>query len=117
MTTTADLLAKQCHPQTNGLNPAQIQENLAAIDRWSLQDGMIVKVFSFQNYHETLAFVNAIAAVIHREDHHPELIVTYKRCTVKFNTHSVNQGQGGISDNDFICAAKLDAVFAQARAN
>jgi 4a-hydroxytetrahydrobiopterin dehydratase len=55
--------------------------------------------------------VNAIAAVIHQEDHHPELILTYQRCTVKYDTHSVNAGKGGLSDNDFICAAKIDAVF------
>jgi 4a-hydroxytetrahydrobiopterin dehydratase len=60
-----------------------------------------------------LAFINAIAYVVHAEDHHPELVVTYNRCVVKFDTHSVNGGRGGISENDFICATKVDAIFQQ----
>ncbi|MNN99491.1 pterin-4-alpha-carbinolamine dehydratase [compost metagenome] len=57
--------------------------------------------------------MNAIAYTIHSEDHHPELVVTYKQCVVKYDTHSVNEGKGGLSQNDFICAAKLDAIYAQ----
>ena len=48
--------------------------------------------------------------MVHAEDHHPELVVTYNRCCVRFDTHSVNHGSGGISENDFICAAKADAI-------
>ncbi len=55
-----------------------------------------------------MAFVNALAWVAHPEDHHPDLAVSYNRCAVRFNTHSV----GGISINDFICAAKVDALLA-----
>ena len=113
MATTTELLKKKCRHQETALTDAEIADHLAAVDGWALQDGRIVKTFSFKNYYETLAFVNAIAYVIHREDHHPELIVTYNRCVVKFNTHSVNGGRGGISENDFICAAKVDAVFQQ----
>jgi CRP-like cAMP-binding protein len=51
-----------------------------------------------------MAFVNAIANLIHEQDHHPELLVGYNYCTVRYNTHSVNNGKGGISENDFICA-------------
>jgi 4a-hydroxytetrahydrobiopterin dehydratase len=51
--------------------------------------------------------------VIHAEDHHPELVVTYNRCVIRFDTHTVNGGKGGISENDFICAAKIDAIFEQ----
>jgi len=109
----SDLLSKKCSHQTTGLSDKEIAERLAAVTGWSLQDGFIVKQLSFKNYYETLAFVNAAAFVIHAEDHHPELIVGYNRCTVKFNTHSVNGGKGGISENDFICAAKLDALAAQ----
>lgn len=114
MVTTADLLKKTCRHLDAGLNDAEIKEHLAAVDGWSLQDGKVAKTFSFKNYYETLAFVNAIAYVIHAEDHHPELVVTYNRCTVKFGTHSVNGGRGGISENDFICAAKVDAIYQQA---
>ncbi|MBC7490654.1 MAG: 4a-hydroxytetrahydrobiopterin dehydratase [Glaciimonas sp.] len=113
MPNTAELLEKKCAPQKAGLTDPQITEYLAAFDGWTLQEGKIVKIFAFKNYYETLAFINPIAYVIHAEDHHPELVVTYNRCIVKFDTHSVNNGQGGLSENDFICAAKVDAIFQQ----
>jgi len=113
MIKTSDLLEKKCRHQVTGLTDAEITAQLTAVEGWSLQDGAINKTFSFRNYYETLAFVNAIAYVIHAEDHHPELVVTYNRCAVKFNTHSVNSSKGGISENDFICAAKVDAIFQQ----
>lgn len=84
-----------------------IVQHLAAAPGWTLVDGAIQKRYDFTDYHRTLAFVNALAWVAHVEDHHPELLVTYNRCTVRFNTHSV----GGISVNDFICAAKVDALL------
>jgi 4a-hydroxytetrahydrobiopterin dehydratase len=114
MSTTIELLGKRCRHQDTALDDRQIAGYLAAIDGWALQDGKVVKTFAFNNYHETLAFVNAIAYIFHVEDHHPELVVTYHRCIVKFDTHSVNHGRGGISENDFICAAKVDAIFRQA---
>ena len=111
MVTTSELLKKKCRHQDAGLSDEQIREHLSAVDGWVLQDGKVVKTFEFKNYYRTLAFVNAIAYLIHAEDHHPELTVTYNRCVVKFDTHSVNGGRGGISENDFICAAKIDAIF------
>ncbi len=112
MTTAAELLAKKCQHRNDALDDAQAQACLAALPCWELKDGRVTRAFDFKNYYETLAFVNAIAWVIHAEDHHPVLSVSYNRCTVKFHTHSVNGGQGGLSENDFICAAKVDAVFA-----
>lgn len=114
MVTAAELIQKKGRHLETALTDADIQEHLAAVDNWALQDGKIVKTFVFKNYYETLAFVNAIAWVIHADDHHPELVVTYNRCVVRFDTHSVNNGRGGISENDFICAAKIDALFQQA---
>lgn len=114
MVTAAELVQKKGRHLETGLTDAEIQEHLAAVDGWALQDGKIVKAFQFGNYYETLAFVNAIAWPIHADDHHPELTVTYNRCVVKFDTHSVNGGRGGISENDFIAAAKIDAIFGQA---
>ena len=67
----------------------------------------IVKTYRFKNYHETLAFVNASAWVSHREDHHPDMSVHYNRCKVAYSTHDA----GGITRNDFICAAKLESLF------
>jgi 4a-hydroxytetrahydrobiopterin dehydratase len=69
----------------------------------------IKKTFPFKNYHETMAFVNASAWVSHREDHHPDMSVHYNRCVVAFSTHDA----GGITLNDFICAAKMDALLKQ----
>lgn len=115
MVTATELTNKKCRHAETALNDTQTQEHLAAVEGWDLQDGKIVRTFAFKNYYETLAFVNAIAWIIHAEDHHPELVVTYNRCIVKFDTHSVNGGRGGISENDFICAAKIDALFRQAQ--
>jgi 4a-hydroxytetrahydrobiopterin dehydratase len=86
---------------------AEIEHHLAAAPGWALVSGAIERAYTFPDYHRTMAFVNAVAWVAHAEDHHPDLAVSYSRCTVRFNTHSV----GGISINDFICAAKLDALF------
>jgi 4a-hydroxytetrahydrobiopterin dehydratase len=113
MITAADLQTQKCVPRHTALTATEIEEYLAAIGSWTLQDGRIVRTFAFRNYHDTLSFINTIAYVIHAEDHHPELVVTYNKCTVKYDTHSVNDGRGGLSQNDFICAAKIDAIFEQ----
>lgn len=86
---------------------AQIDSYLVRVGGWALRDGAIEKTYRFGNFHETMAFVNALAWIAHAEDHHPDLALGYDRCTVRFNTHSV----GGISINDFICAAKVDALL------
>lgn len=110
MLTRADLLARHCRPLTQGaMDEAQVREQLAALPDWSLRDGAIARTYAFADYHDTIAFVSALAWMIHAEDHHPELRVGYDRCEVRFNTHSV----GGVTDNDFICAAKADAIFAR----
>lgn len=114
MVSTAELIQKRGRHLETGLSDAEIQEYLKAVDGWKLEEGKIAKTFGFKNYYETMAFVNAIAYVIHADDHHPEMIVTYNRCHLNFDTHSVNGGRGGISENDFICAAKIDAIYKQA---
>jgi 4a-hydroxytetrahydrobiopterin dehydratase len=110
---SADLRERKCTYQETALSADEIAEYLSAVPAWTIQDGKIVRQFGFENYYQTLAFVNAIAYVVHAEDHHPELIVTYNKCTVKYDTHSVNGGRGGLSSNDFICAARIDAIFEQ----
>jgi 4a-hydroxytetrahydrobiopterin dehydratase len=82
------------------------QLNGDAAQGWKLIDGALEKTYSFANFHETMAFVNALAWIAHREDHHPDLALGYSRCTVRFNTHDV----GGISVSDFHCAAAVDAL-------
>jgi 4a-hydroxytetrahydrobiopterin dehydratase len=70
------------------------------------EDNLLVRTFNFQNYYQTIDFVNHLADICHEQDHHPELNVSYRRCEVAFNTHTVN----GVTENDFICAAKIDAI-------
>lgn len=104
-----DFLHLKCQAQSgSAMSEAEVRSHLAQLSSWQLNQGAIEKTFSFKNYHETMAFVNALAWVAHTEDHHPDLAVSYSRCVVRFNTHSV----GGISINDFICAAKTDALVA-----
>lgn len=104
------LLASQCRPLASGaLSDSEVAAQLSALPDWEFARGAIARTFCFSNYHETIAFVNALAWVVHAEDHHPDLAVGYDTCEVRFSTHSV----GGISGNDFICAAKADAIYAQ----
>ncbi|MBI5041299.1 MAG: 4a-hydroxytetrahydrobiopterin dehydratase [Gammaproteobacteria bacterium] len=79
---------------------------------WAFEagDAAIRREFRFHNFHETMAFVNALAWIAHREDHHPDLDVGYNRCTVHYSTHAA----AGLTENDFICAAKIDALLTQA---
>ena len=79
---------------------------LASLDGWEREGSEIEKTYTFKNYYRTMAFVNAAAYVSHREDHHPELLVSYKTCTVTYTTHAI----GGLSESDFICAAKLNEL-------
>lgn len=90
------------------LNDQEIAARLAVLDGWMRDGNTIVKTYHFANYHETLAFVNASAWISHRTDHHPDLEVGYNRCVVRYSTHSA----GGLTDKDFTCAARLDALFA-----
>ena len=97
-----------CTPGTPPLTPEAAQELLSQVTGWGLSDDgkAIEQTFKFKNFYETIAFVNALAWVANREDHHPDLQVGYNRCAVQFSTHSI----GGLSDNDFICAAKIDVL-------
>ena len=110
MPNTTDLLSRKCAPVPKGTPPLderRVADLLRQLPGWEHVGGQLVKAFKFKNYHETMAFVNAAAWVSHREDHHPDLEVGYNACRVRYSTHSV----GGLSDNDFICAAKLEALF------
>ena len=93
------------------LSATEIVSGLAKLDGWTLQgEGpslAIVKTFTFSNYYQTIAFVNAVAFTAHVTDHHPELVVAFNRCVVQFNTHDV----GGISSTDFECAGAVDALI------
>lgn len=104
-----DLSNKKCKPCEGGVPPLsedEIRTLLQSLDGWTHRDGQISKTFDFRNYYETMAFVNASAWISHHEDHHPDLEVGYNHCTVRYRTHAIN----GLSENDFICAAKIDAL-------
>ena len=105
-----ELARKKCKPCEGGtqpLAPEQVRPLLKGLDGWALEGQMIAKTYRFKDYHETMAFVNAAAWVSHREDHHPDMMVGYNQCRVSYVTHAIE----GLSENDFICAAKLDALF------
>ncbi len=109
----SDLSTKHCKPCEGGVSPMSKDEAgrlMSQIPSWTLsEDGAsLTRGFKFKNFHETMEFVNALAWIAHREDHHPDLEVGYNRCSVRYSTHAV----GGLSENDFICAAKIDALLA-----
>ena len=108
--TAPDLARQRCKPCEGGvspLTPAEIAQMLKRIDGWVFQNGVITRTYDFKNYYQTMAFVNAAAWISHREDHHPDMTVGYNKCRVDYSTHAI----GGLSENDFICAAKLDELF------
>ena len=107
MSALAQMRSRPLPAGTPPLARARIDALLEQVPGWSYDGRVISKTWSFKNYYETMAFVNATAWISHREDHHPDLQVGYSRCRVSYLTHSI----GGLSENDFICAAKLDALF------
>ena len=106
----SDLTTRKCRPCEGGvdpLKPAEVEGLLKYLTGWTLENDTIAKSYSFKNHFELMAFVNAAAWISHREDHHPDLTVGYNTCRVAYRTHAIN----GLSENDFICAAKIDALF------
>ncbi len=104
-----DFISRKCQPlpkDTPPMPPSAIEAALRAVPGWELKDGLITREFAFKDHYETIAFVNAVAWVSHTENHHPDMAVGYNRCRISYSTHSV----GGISENDFICAAKVNAL-------
>jgi 4a-hydroxytetrahydrobiopterin dehydratase len=111
--TVCDLSTKHCKPCEGGTTPLNAEQSaglLASLQGdWNIDESgkEISRSFRFKNYYQTMAFVNALAWVAHAEDHHPDLEVGYNRCLVRYSTHAI----GGLSENDFICAAKIDALL------
>lgn len=107
------LASKRCKPCEGGVEPLrgdQVRELLKALhDDWKLSDDEleISRVFDFPAYSRTLAFANAVAWIAISEGHHPVLTVSYGSCAVSYTTHAIN----GLTDNDFICAAKIDRLW------
>jgi 4a-hydroxytetrahydrobiopterin dehydratase len=103
-----NLLLAQCSPQREALPADQLPGWLAQVPGWLAdpEQKLIGRRFAFENFYQTMAFVNAVAELAHAQDHHPELLVGFDACTVSFSTHSVQ----GLSANDFICAAQVSAL-------
>lgn len=105
-----DLVIKTCKPCEGDVLPLkqeEIEQMLKRLMGWEQSGNEIARTFLFQNYYETMAFVNATAWVSHREDHHPDLEVGYNQCRVRYSTHAID----GLSENDFICAAKINGLI------
>jgi len=108
----SELSKKHCVACEGGAQPLDKKETdlmMSQVNDWSLNETgkEISRTFKFANYYETMAFVNSVAWIAHREDHHPDLLVSYNKCQVTYSTHAI----GGLSANDFICAAKIEDLL------
>lgn len=112
---TDELASRRCRPCEGGVEPLRTDQADALLSAlhadWSLSDdGLeISREFTFPAYSRTLGFANAVAWVAITEGHHPVLTVSYGSCRVDYTTHAIN----GLSDNDFICAAKIDRLVSE----
>ena len=111
MSDLVPLAQAHCIPRRGSehrLPEARVRELLPELPGWELaEEGKaLVRTFTFKDYYRTMSFVNALAHMANREDHHPDLSVHYDRCVVRYSTHDV----GGLSENDFICAARASVL-------
>jgi 4a-hydroxytetrahydrobiopterin dehydratase len=108
--TKDELIATHCVPRKgaeHALNAAAIAGLAALLPDWQAGGGELRREFRFRDFHETMGFANAVAWMANREDHHPDLELGYNYCRMRWSTHDV----GGLSLNDFACAAKVDALL------
>lgn len=107
-----DFADRKCKPCEGGVDPLTAEQATAALEAldadWTLSEEgkSIVRVFEFPAFSRTIAFTNAVAWIATVEGHHPEMTVSYGRCVVSYTTNAID----GLSDNDFICAAKIDRL-------
>jgi 4a-hydroxytetrahydrobiopterin dehydratase len=105
----SELADKRCKPCEGGIAPLTREQAKGLLGNgWTLTDDgkAIRREFRFKDFYRTMSFVNALAHVANIEDHHPDLEVGYGVCRVLFTTHAID----GLSENDFICAAKIDRI-------
>lgn len=110
--TENELKERRCKPCEGGVDAMNEDQAKALIDQvpgWALANDAksIGRRFEFKGFYRTMAFVNALAWIAHQEDHHPDFSAGYNYCEVSYTTHAV----GGLSENDFICAAKVNALL------
>jgi 4a-hydroxytetrahydrobiopterin dehydratase len=104
------LIEQTCKPLPSGtaaLKPKQIEALLKQVRGWKIENGELVRHLKFENYYQTMSLVTAVAMLAQSEDHHPDMVVGYNALAIQYSTHSV----GGLSENDFICAAKINALL------
>jgi len=103
-----DLLLSQCDPKAPLMDADTRTRVLAALPGWQpdAENKVIGRRFGFENFYQTMAFVDAVAEIAHAQDHHPDMLVSYNACTVSYSTHS----RGGLTLNDAICAAQVSAL-------
>jgi 4a-hydroxytetrahydrobiopterin dehydratase len=103
------LADQRCQPRDGqaAMPDDEVEYYLDELSGWARIHGALEKAYAFATFHEAMAFANAIAWLAEREDHHPDLAISHARCAVRLATHAV----GGLSMNDFICAAKIDALL------
>lgn len=106
-----DLEDKQCLPCEGGVDPLSAEKAdtlVAQIPGWKTNDNRTAlrREYQFKNFYRTMSFVNAVAHIANTENHHPDLEVGYNYCRILFTTHAI----GGLSENDFICAAKINRI-------
>ncbi|HEV8331505.1 MAG TPA: 4a-hydroxytetrahydrobiopterin dehydratase [Steroidobacteraceae bacterium] len=108
----SELTSRKCVPCEGGVQPltrAQAQDLMKQLQpEWKLAEDSksIAAEWKFRNFFHTMSFVNALAHIANAEDHHPDVELGYGYCRIRYNTHAI----GGLSENDFICAAKIDAL-------
>ena len=108
----SELSGKHCKPCEGGVAPysreqaQQLMKHLASDWVLSSEGPYLRREFKFKDFYRTMSFVNALAHIANIEDHHPDLEVGYNYCRVQFTTHAIK----GLSENDFICASKVDAI-------
>ena len=96
-----------CTPGSLRVTDDELPGLLEQLRGWMIVEGILERTFLFKNYHQTMAFVNAVAWIAHQQDHHPTIEFGYKTCRVRYKTHAID----ALSINDFICAAKIDALL------
>jgi 4a-hydroxytetrahydrobiopterin dehydratase len=104
--TLADLAGRKCKENPSALGAGHVATYLATLPGWAQSGDAIEKTYPFKDFHGTMKFVNAVADIANVQNHHPDLAVSYDKCTVKFSTHSAK----GLTESDFICAAKVESL-------
>lgn len=106
------LLEKKCVPCESGtppLSPEKIKVFLEEVPSWEIKEGHVYKQFKFRNFKESMNFINKVAEIAEKEGHHPDIKISYNKVAIELFTHSIK----GLSENDFIVAAKISRIPSQ----